>query len=118
MPRSKNTTSKELLRRIDALRQQAEHMKRKERPGVVARIKEAIAQYGLTPKDLDFTTTADQVTEPRATKPANVEARTRKRPSVVKYRDGAGNQWTGYGPRPKWLKQALADGASEASLRA
>jgi DNA-binding protein H-NS len=112
-----NTTSKELLRRIDALRQQAEHMKRKERPGVVARIKEAIAHYGLTPKDLDFTTTADQA-EPRATKPAKGEAKARKRPSVVKYRDGAGNQWTGYGPRPKWLKQALADGASEASLRA
>lgn len=117
MPRSKNTTSKDLLKRIDALRQQAENMKRQEMPGVVARINAAIAHYGLTPKDLDFGAIADRAAKPHDATPVKVKTVAKKRPSVVKYRDGAGNQWTGYGPRPKWLRQALADGASEASLR-
>ena len=30
----------------------------------------------------------------------------------VKYRDGAGNTWTGVGQRPRWLRAALLDGGS------
>lgn len=30
----------------------------------------------------------------------------------VKYRDDAGNTWTGIGQRPRWLQKALAAGAS------
>jgi DNA-binding protein H-NS len=28
----------------------------------------------------------------------------------AKYQDGAGNSWSGFGPRPKWLKDAIAGG--------
>ena len=36
----------------------------------------------------------------------------------AKYRDDAGNSWTGFGPRPRWLKDAIAGGKSLEDLRA
>lgn len=35
----------------------------------------------------------------------------------VKYRDEAGNTWSGRGLQPRWLKQALADGGTLESFR-
>ena len=34
------------------------------------------------------------------------------------YRDDAGNSWSGRGPRPGWLKQAIADGKTLEAMRA
>jgi DNA-binding protein H-NS len=31
--------------------------------------------------------------------------------SIAAYSDGKGNAWGGRGPRPRWLKEALAAGA-------
>lgn len=36
----------------------------------------------------------------------------------AKYRDNAGNAWSGRGPRPRWLKDALATGKTLDDLRA
>ena len=36
----------------------------------------------------------------------------------VRYRDQAGNAWSGRGPKPRWLKEALAAGHSPESLAA
>jgi DNA-binding protein H-NS len=33
-----------------------------------------------------------------------------KKAARAKYQDGAGNSWSGFGPRPKWLKDAIAGG--------
>lgn len=41
----------------------------------------------------------------------------KRRPSSVIYRDDAGNSWTGRGPQPRWLKDALASGKSLESMR-
>ncbi len=41
---------------------------------------------------------------------AGKKAVSRKVP--VRYRDSAGNTWTGRGKRPGWLTQALANGKS------
>ena len=35
-----------------------------------------------------------------------------------KYRDAAGNAWSGRGPRPRWVKAAMAAGKSLDDLRA
>ena len=41
----------------------------------------------------------------------NASARsTAKKTAKAKYQDGAGNSWGGMGPRPRWLKQAIASG--------
>lgn len=42
----------------------------------------------------------------KGTKPKN----SKKRRSKVTYRDQAGNTWSGMGPRPRWLKEALDAG--------
>lgn len=119
MPKRTQLTSSELLKRSEALRQQAEDLKRKEVSGVVARINEAIAYYGLRASDLQFATSASLVTSAKApkAKTAKVKKAGTKKGSVIKYRDAAGHSWSGYGPRPKWLKDALASGASEESLK-
>nr|MBA3478279.1 H-NS histone family protein [Lautropia sp.] len=36
----------------------------------------------------------------------------------VKYRDEAGNTWSGLGKRPNWFKSALASGKSAEDLAA
>ena len=35
-----------------------------------------------------------------------------KRTAKVRYRDAAGNSWSGMGPKPRWLKAALDAGTS------
>jgi len=42
----------------------------------------------------------------------------KRRPSSVLYSDGAGKTWTGRGPQPGWLKEAIAGGKSLEDLRA
>ena len=46
---------------------------------------------------------------PSTTKTAR-PAMTKKRKSKVVYRDQAGHSWSGMGPRPRWLKEALDAG--------
>ena len=117
--KSSNTTSTELLQQIDALRRRAEDLKRQEIPGVVARMKEAIAYYGLTARDLGFGTAgspkAESAKPPK--KKAAKKTRQAKQPGTIKYRDTAGNAWTGVGRKPNWFVDALAAGATPESLR-
>jgi DNA-binding protein H-NS len=50
---------------------------------------------------------------PAAKKGAAKKATTKasaKKVAKTKYQDGSGNSWGGFGPRPKWLKDALAGG--------
>ncbi len=98
-------TYQQLVKQIEVLKKQADQVRRKEVQGVVSRIKEAIAAYELTPEDLfgksSRTSGAGAAASRRA--PANGKAR---------YQDDAGNTWSGRGPRPQWLKAALAEGRS------
>ncbi|MDQ6628797.1 MAG: H-NS histone family protein [Pseudomonadota bacterium] len=91
----------QIIRQIETLQRQAESARSKEVAGVIARIKEAIAFYTLTPNDLGF---GKAIAPPRATKS--------RRARTIKFADGAGNTWGGRGPRPAWLNAALAAGKS------
>lgn len=44
------------------------------------------------------------------TKSARLTTSKKKRKSKVVYRDQAGHTWSGMGPRPRWLKEALDSG--------
>lgn len=90
-------TLAQIQKQIDALQKEADDIKSKEIPGVISRIKEAISHYGLTAADLGF-----KVAASKAGKPAGK--------SAAKYADGAGNTWSGRGPRPAWLRAALEQG--------
>lgn len=93
----------ELLSEIDALQREAEAVRQTEIQGVIERIKEAIAAYHLTAEDLGLAPARPQLHTSNA--PRN------KRSRAPKYSDGAGNVWSGRGPRPRWLKEALNKGA-------
>lgn len=113
--------SKELAqiqKQIAKLEQQANELKKKEARDVIARIKEAIAFYGLTPADLGFGGAKGR--KAGATKVGGTRAKSRGKASAgrIKYRDEHGNTWTGHGRRPQWFLDAVAAGKTPEQLAA
>lgn len=111
----------QIQQQIAKLQKEADALTAKEVSGVVERIKEAISHYGLTVEDLfgatkrgrRASTAAGKTVAQDGTrkKPARKKAVTTKGSRVpVKYRDDAGNTWTGRGNKPRWLVAALAEG--------
>jgi DNA-binding protein H-NS len=93
----------QIQQEIERLQREAERLRQEEVAGVVARIKEAIQVYGLTAADLGLGG-APQKRLARKSPLGSAKA--------VRYRDDAGNTWSGRGPRPQWLREALATGRS------
>lgn len=129
MAKDTTLTSADLIRQSDELRSQAQEMMRRERPEVIARIREAISHYELSADELGLGRTGSAGKAPRKSAPAEAGKEVSKsagkkprkatrRTAAVSYRDEQGNSWSGFGPKPKWLKEALASGVSEESLRA
>lgn len=65
---------------------------------VVALIRQMMAAAGVTLADLG------------GVQPAAMTTPTGQPRRPVKYRDDAGNTWTGIGQRPRWVQKALAAG--------
>lgn len=84
---------------IAKLEKQAEDLRRQELKSVIAQVRQAIADYGLTAADLGL-----------AGARARVAAGGRKRAAsagVAKYRDPkTGQTWTGHGRPPAWIVSA------------
>lgn len=103
----------QILKQIETLQLEAEKLRRKELGGVIERIREAVAHYGLTAADLGLGAAA-----PKAAKAPKAVAAKKRKPGkaaktadrAVKFRDEAGNTWVGRGKRPDWLRAALANG--------
>ena len=108
----------DIQRQIEKLQLQAAAIKAKEVSGVIDRIKVAIDAYGLTPADLF------EGKEPTAKKTKVVVAGGRsklavkKAPAAAKFKDDAGNSWSGHGRKPFWFIQALESGKTVADLAA
>ena len=105
---------------IAKLQKEADALKAKEVADVVDRIKVAIAEYGLTSADLGFTARTPKAAD-KAVKvvPAKAGKRAvKKSAGVIRYRDDAGNTWTGHGKRAKWFLAALEAGKTPESLAA
>lgn len=83
-------TLQELMAQKDSIEKEIQA----HRGSVILGMREQIAQFRITAKELGL-----EVSAPAA--PA-------KRP--VKYRDDQGNTWTGIGQRPRWLGKALLEG--------
>lgn len=120
-------TYDQIQAQIRKLQREADALKAKEAPGVIARIKGAISHYGLTPEDLFGKTAAPAQRQPaarkaakpgKATKPAKTAQAPKppKAASPVKYQDEAGHQWSGVGKRPNWFKDAIAAGKTADDL--
>lgn len=93
----------QLTRKIEALKVEASKLRSAEVKGVIARINQAIAFYGIRPADLRFG------------KPNG--ALNRHGASKAGYSDGKGNTWSGRGRRPQWLKEAMDAGATLTDFR-
>jgi DNA-binding protein H-NS len=98
-------TYSQLQKQIAELQSQAQKLRTAEVGTVVARIKDAVKAYGLTVQDLFGPTKGKKAKAAKATKATKA-----KPDRAPKYADGSGNEWVGRGPRPVWLREALASG--------
>lgn len=106
-------TYSQIQKQIEQLSREAEKLKQKEVEGVVSRIREAIDTYGISAEDLGYGASSPKRALRRnaaAKKGGTRKARAKPQASQAKYRDEAGNTWGGRGPRPQWLRDALAGG--------
>lgn len=110
-------TYAQLTQEIEALKTRAEAALQQEKAGVAARIRKAIAIYGMTAVELGFAGSTKGVAGQSVSNKTSASA-AGKSIRAVKYRDDAGNAWGGRGPKPKWLKLGLAAGRSLESYAA
>ena len=90
-----------MSKQIADLRARAEKLKRQEVGEVITKIKKAITAYGIT---------AHELFGQAVTTKTRAAAKKSKSAVIAKYSDGSGNVWGGRGPRPQWLRDALAKG--------
>jgi DNA-binding protein H-NS len=88
-------TYAQLQDQIAKLQAEAEGIRNAERAAVVAELRAEIAAHGITAQDLF----GKSIGKGRV-----------KAVRQAKYGDGKGNVWVGRGPRPQWLRDALAAG--------
>lgn len=103
-------TYAQVQQQIQVLQREAETLRRKEAADVVARIKEAITAYGITAEDLGFGPSARAGNATGATAKRRPGPKAKTTASAPKFQDEAGNTWSGRGPRPRWLKDAISAG--------
>jgi DNA-binding protein H-NS len=108
-------TYADIQKEITALQKTAEALRHKEIAGVIDRIKVAISTYDLTASDLGLGAKAATAAPKRAKKAAPAKG---KAPGVARFRDGAGNSWSGRGRRPAWYLAAIAAGKKPEDLQA
>ncbi|TXI24979.1 MAG: H-NS histone family protein [Roseateles sp.] len=108
---------KQLLAQIGKLQGQADALKQKERLGVIERIQEAVAHYGLTADEI-FAAPARKAKAAPSARGTRVKAAkaVKKGSGVPKYQDVTGRTWTGRGKRPTWFVEALAEGKAPESM--
>lgn len=118
----------QLMKQIESLKNEAERLRKQEIGDVVARIREAVVFYGLTAADLGLAggpakgpvaAKGKPGRKPKVVVSSGAERTLKalKAPkgaeadAAVKFRNEAGQVWGGRGPRPRWLREALAGGA-------
>ena len=112
----------QMIAQIEELKKQAEKTRKEEFSSVLKTIKKQIADYGITAEDLGLSASAPGKGGRKtkgAAKPGR-KPRTKRATSgtkvAPKYRDEAGNTWTGRGKQPKWVVSAIAMGRTLESL--
>ncbi len=93
-------TLDELLKQKADLDRQIAQYQNEGRNKAIADIRVLMAQWSLTPADL----------QPLSKKPGRATSERTGKPVAAKYKDDQGNSWSGRGLKPKWLTAALASG--------
>lgn len=100
-------TLAQITKQIEKLQKEADALRQAELKGVIDRIKVAISHYGLTPDQLGFG--KPSVKRAKVAKPA---AKSSSKTASPRFANEDGQVWSGRGPRPRWLREALANGRS------
>lgn len=107
----------DLQSEIAALQKQAAEARKREVTEVIANIKLAIKAYELTAADLGLRAKRRRIAQPEgpSAKPEGKSVRASRTVAksgkvAPKYKDEAGNTWTGRGRKPRWLTAALKSG--------
>jgi DNA-binding protein H-NS len=103
----------QIQKEIEHLKNEADKRKKTELSGVVARIREAIEVYGLTAQDLGLAGRGGRRKAGSVPKTAKLQGKPAR---AIKFKDASGNTWGGRGPRPAWLREALAAGKALADF--
>jgi len=97
------STLQELLAQKADLERKIQETQRHERQSAIEKVRALMAEFGLSVEDLNG-------------KAASTGSRKKSsdgtRKAAVKYRDAAGNTWSGRGLQPRWLREALSQGKS------
>ena len=101
----------QLRQKISEMEKQAAELQKKNRPAVLAELRQQMAAYGITAEELSRP--AARAAKPRgplarAASPA--KAKKPAVPSPMKYRGPEGQGWTGRGTAPRWLNDLVAAG--------
>ena len=102
----------QLTQKIEELQHKAESIRGQEMAGVIERIKIAIHAYGLTADQLFGATASGNAKSLASGKKPATRVPGKKPASSARFMDDQGNSWSGRGPRPGWIKAALAAGKS------
>ncbi|MFT3721100.1 H-NS family nucleoid-associated regulatory protein [Pseudorhodoferax sp.] len=115
-------TLKEIDQEIAKLQEQAAAIVAAEKASVIVRMKEAIAYYGITVADLGLGKAAEPKPKSTKAKEPAAAAPPAKKPRAgagrIRFKDDAGNTWSGFGPKPRWFTEALASGKTVEDLKA
>lgn len=97
------STLQELLAQKAELERRIQETQRSERQGAIDKVRALMAEFGLSVEDLGGKVSS------AGRKKASGDG---VRKAAIKFRDAAGNTWSGRGLQPRWLKEALASGKS------
>ncbi len=100
-----------LRQQIAEMEKQATELQKKNRPAVLAELREQMAAYGITAEELSRPPAkANRPKAPPAKAAGPSKGKKPAVPSPAKYRGPEGQEWTGRGTAPKWLNALLAGG--------
>lgn len=97
------STLQSLMAQKADLERKIQETQRQERQAAVDKVRALMAEFGLSVEDLGGKSSGSG-------RKKSAGDGTRK--AAVKYRDAAGNTWSGRGLQPRWLKEAIASGKS------
>jgi len=100
-----------LRQQIAEMEKQAAELQKKNRPAVLAELRQQMAAYGITAEELSRP--AAKAAQPRRPLAKTASPTKSKKPAVplpAKYRGLQGQTWTGRGTAPRWLNELVAGG--------
>jgi DNA-binding protein H-NS len=96
----------EIRKKIADLKKQELTILQKEKQNAITEVKQYIADFGLTARDVGLTGAQTK----KAVKTTASKKKTKKTVAKIKYQRGSDKWSGGRGPKPKWVKELVSAG--------